>query len=1066
MKKYIFLFIILLCGYFSFAQSEQQLTSIHSIATVKGNGVIANISPDYQLPASIFIDKYKTLLELQTEDEMRLLQTNQGRNNLIHYRYQHYYQDIPVEGSQWVLHEKNNLVYQLTGKVVKGLNLSTSPLISAKDALQLTLKESSGTHFAWENEGLEKDLQTIKNNPSATYFPIPELIIYDTKHSFKAENYKLVYKISLFVIEPKMYNEIIYLDAQTGKVLKKIKKNSSVNKEVPAVTRYNGIKRITVDSLAPNLYMLRSNSRGLGNGIYTKNMNNEGSIFQYSTENATDFFENDTIFDSDVVANSAHYGAEMTYDYYLYKHGRNSYDDQGTQLMSYVHMGQNMQNAFWNGSAMFYGDGVNNYPFTFLSVCGHEITHGVTQYSANLEYQNESGALNESFSDIFGVMIHYYATDTLQWTIGEELNSPFRDLSNPNRFENPDTYLGNYWVTGTEDYGGVHTNCGVGNYWFYLLTVGGSGVNDFETPYDVTGITPEKSEIIAYELLTQYLTPYSDYNEAYLYSLEVAENLYGDCSPEKRSVADAWAAVGIGYPLKDSVVYIMSILAPTTACALQNNELITLELLYNSCNDTLRSGTPLFFKVQLNQALIIYDTVFLAQDIAPGLCTLTLNKPFDFSAIGNHRIDIEVGVYNNNYTASLKNYNFTNRIYQNSDVGVAEIVAPTSSCFLTDNSPVTVKIFFDVCEEREAGSPVVVSFTINGNYKITDTIILAQAMTTEDTLLHTFSQGGNFTLKNKNLIRAFTESPDDVNATNNMCSLTVYKPKSLNQVSIITFDDSGNDEYFYTESEEFSNAYTYLLPDYDDRKVLKMTAKGDPSLYMYDLEFADDGNLWEYNKKMDSRANFCIDARGYEELALAFNLKQTSGKTLYEMLLGGDIPSGYNLLYSSMMRVLVDNEEISGTFAPSTPTNDPFTQHVIDLTPYTGDVFMLTFQSKCLAADMNLFMQNYILDNVYIDNIMLWNSVDIPTFEKKDFQFSIFPNPNQGKFTVYIESNKNRNGRLILTDITGKLILQQPCQLHEGAQWIAVNVYGLKNGIYFLQIDTGSERLVGKVVVN
>ena len=77
----------------------------------------------------------------------------------------------------------------------------------------------------------------------------------------------------------------------------------------------------------------------------------------------------------------------------------------------------------------------------------------------------------------------------------------------------------------------------------------------------------------------------------------------------------------------------------------------------------------------------------------------------------------------------------------------------------------------------------------------------------------------------------------------------------------------------FTESEEFSNAYTYLLPDYDDRKVLKMTAKGDPSLYMYDLEFADDGNLWEYNKKMDSRANFCIDARGYEELALAFNLK-------------------------------------------------------------------------------------------------------------------------------------------------------------------------------------------------
>jgi Zn-dependent metalloprotease len=209
---------------------------------------------------------------------------------------------------------------------------------------------------------------------------------------------------------------------------------------------------------------------------------------------------------------------------------------------------------------MTYGDGNGGTMriFTALDVCGHEITHGVTENSAGLNYSYESGALNESFSDIFGTSIENFARPSnWNWKIGEDITSSgygLRSMSNPNNYGNPDTYMGQYWSTGASDNGGVHTNSSVGNFWYYLLVNGGSGTNDISNTYSVQGLGFTVASKIAYRALTVYFTPYTDYAAARAGCVQAAKDLYGDCSNEMVQTMNAWHAVGVGQKMSATSV--------------------------------------------------------------------------------------------------------------------------------------------------------------------------------------------------------------------------------------------------------------------------------------------------------------------------------------------------------------------------------------------------------------------------------------------------------------------------------------------------------------------------------
>jgi Zn-dependent metalloprotease len=272
-----------------------------------------------------------------------------------------------------------------------------------------------------------------------------------------------------------------------------------------------------------------------------------------------------------------HWGMEKTYDFYLNVFNRNSFDGTGTSIKNYLNPPLDViksannndtsglpNNAFaapspYNFMVFGLGDGQEMNPVVGLDVAGHEYSHMVINNRnlalGGLTYEGESGALNESFADIFGTCIEFYAKPTTaNWTIGEDFilpNGDFgRSMSNPNLKQNPDTYKGKFWINTSDllnDHGGVHTNSGVQNYWFYLLSQGGSGTNDFGNSFSVSGIGINKARKIAYLNLTTHLGGKdATYQSAYNGSLLAAEELYGNPSAEYTSVRQAWYAVGIG----------------------------------------------------------------------------------------------------------------------------------------------------------------------------------------------------------------------------------------------------------------------------------------------------------------------------------------------------------------------------------------------------------------------------------------------------------------------------------------------------------------------------------------
>lgn len=261
-----------------------------------------------------------------------------------------------------------------------------------------------------------------------------------------------------------------------------------------------------------------------------------------------------------------HWGMEKTYDFYLNALGRNSFDGIGSVIKNFINPNKSLfdgmpNNAFALGSpynVMVFGmgDGINMNPVVGLDVEGHEFSHMVINNNGNggLTYQGESGALNESFADIFGTCIEFYAlAGSANWTIGENImiGTPnyMRSMLNPNVCQQPDTYQGQYW-TNTEnlsdDNGGVHTNSGVQNLWFYLLCQGGSGTNDLSNTFSVTGIGMTQARQIAYKTITTYLTPNATYLDAFYGSLQATQDLYGNPSTQYSAVRAAWYAVGIG----------------------------------------------------------------------------------------------------------------------------------------------------------------------------------------------------------------------------------------------------------------------------------------------------------------------------------------------------------------------------------------------------------------------------------------------------------------------------------------------------------------------------------------
>jgi bacillolysin len=573
LQKGLFLTLILFAS-ISLSAQEGDKNVLNKITNEKGIPTLIRFNTKSTYKSSDFQQLFKEQLGLKENSNFSKIKSETDNLGVTHEKFQLFHNGIKVEFATYTLHSSAGQIKSMNGEFYKTDVLKTVPTLSPSQALAKALQQIGAQKYLWEETDNAKMFNYVKPRGELVWLPI----LADDATTTKDTPLRLAYKFDIYATVPVSRGDI-YIDATSGETLfynatikhlgehkhgsKSVEKNIQPKAIVAANadTRYSGTQSIQTTLSGAN-YILTDATRG--NGVNTYNML-EGKNYNNAV-NFTDVDNNWTAAEYNNVkkdngALDAHWGAERTYDYWQTIHNRNSYDNAGAVIKSYVHYDIAYDNAFWNGSAMTYGDGsgTNFDILTSIDVAAHEIGHAVCEKTANLAYQRESGAMNEAFSDIWGACIEHFAAPSKSiWLIGEDIEKrsghvALRSMSNPKTEGQPDTYGGTNWKNPNcgypfsfNDYCGVHTNSGVLNHWFYILSVGKSATNDKGNTYSVTGITIEKAAKIAYRLESVYLTSNSTYADARTYGIQSATDLFGAGSAEVIATTNAFYAVGVG----------------------------------------------------------------------------------------------------------------------------------------------------------------------------------------------------------------------------------------------------------------------------------------------------------------------------------------------------------------------------------------------------------------------------------------------------------------------------------------------------------------------------------------
>jgi bacillolysin len=425
----------------------------------KSRGIMVAGPGAPEVRALDFIENYGRAFALNRDTVVVKRVSRSDDSSLDHVRLQQVVNGIPVAGGEAIIHLRGNEVVSVLSKTVPDLDrLSTTPVITEAAALQAT------------RSVLAKHLEIDEAELSTPRLEILSPSLLDGGRWRPS-------RLTWFV-EARTFDrlEYVWVDALSGEPLLHFN-------QMP-----HGRTRQIYD--AGSLASL------------------PGTLVRSEGEAATEDTDADLAYDY----------AGDTYDYYWTAHGRDSFDDAGATLISTVHFCPSpgecpYGNAFWNGTQMVYGEGFASAD----DVVAHELTHAVTERTAGLFYYMQSGALNESFSDIFGETVdltngHGVDTSAVRWLMGEELSiGAIRDMSDPNVYDQPEKMSDSgFFFCGSGDNGGVHYNSGVPNLAYALMVDGGS-FNGFT----IAGIGLTKAAAIHYHVLTGYLVSGSDFKDHY-----------------------------------------------------------------------------------------------------------------------------------------------------------------------------------------------------------------------------------------------------------------------------------------------------------------------------------------------------------------------------------------------------------------------------------------------------------------------------------------------------------------------------------------------------------------------
>ncbi len=521
------------------------------------------------------------LLELGTalglrnaSEELVLTDSQTDPLGHTHYLLRQQWNGIEVFGAEVKLHEKEGRWYLFQGRYYPSpITVETEPALNAQQAIDIAVADLSRLETVREMTALEKRL-TAYQGPQA------RLVIY---HFFDDPlQSRLAWLIELVPNPAGRYS--YFVDAKTGQILHFMDQichlthnlthsggggqpsNEAVQPALPTMpppdgpaianaVDLHGVTRTIHTYEKSNKFYMIDASRTMFKPAQSSLPDDAVGVIitldALNTAPGTNNFQVAHVTSSNNSWNnpkavSAHYNAAKAYEYYKNTFGRESINGQGGNIISLINVvdtdGSQMDNAFWNGAAMFYGNGNQGYIAPLcksLDVAGHEMTHGVIDATAKLIYQNESGALNESFADVFGAMV-----DRDDWRLGEEVVNPIvfpsgalRDLSNPHNGGNGLNDNGwqpahfNERYTGSADNGGVHINSGITNRAYYLFATN-------------SAVGKEKAEQVYYRALNQYLFKSAKFIDCRIAVIQAATDLYG--ASVANAAAAAFDAVGIG----------------------------------------------------------------------------------------------------------------------------------------------------------------------------------------------------------------------------------------------------------------------------------------------------------------------------------------------------------------------------------------------------------------------------------------------------------------------------------------------------------------------------------------
>ena len=533
----------------------------------------ASIRHKFSLPFN-YLDAIKSQLDIKdVEREFKIVDKMEDQIGMTHYKMQQMYQGLEVFSGEVILHQRDAEISHMNGILFSDINL---------ESVQPQFDQNRSIDIAYEELGMNR--AKAMENPYNKYLgneDLSKLLIYE----FKDKSY-LAYHVELHASPTEYW--AYFIDAHSGNVINKYSKICNFYGKALKEAGHNHNEGCTNHTIEPTQILTRKVGSifdgpavGTGidllgrqrevrsyefNGTYLmmdasrqmfKSVGNESTAPQgviYTIDAQHIAPKDDKLTLADITSTSAnfnnptavsvHANAGEVYKYFRTIHSRRSYNNMDGNLLSFINFVEEdntgFDNAFWGGTAMYYGNG--NMAFrdlpAGLDVAAHEMGHGTIQTTAGLVYQDESGALNESFADVFGAMV-----DRDDWKIGDDIALPaafpsgtMRDMEDPHnggtslnsRGYQPRIYSERY--TGSEDNGGVHINSGIPNWAAFKI---GSVLGK------------DKLEKIYYRALVNYLTRSSRFIDCRNAVIKSAEDIYGANSNEVQVAAQAFDQVGI-----------------------------------------------------------------------------------------------------------------------------------------------------------------------------------------------------------------------------------------------------------------------------------------------------------------------------------------------------------------------------------------------------------------------------------------------------------------------------------------------------------------------------------------